>query len=96
MDKRTLLVSLLTQNDAVRCAKEIKRYGRANIYALSIELGAVHETLEPMLASGATWESAFSETFTPTRANHGIARKLGLALDVERGQWIDTTTTRED
>jgi hypothetical protein len=32
--------------------------------------------------------ATFAEAFNPTRGMHGVARRLGLALDVERGRWI--------
>lgn len=58
-----------------------------NRYALGIMLGAAQECTAEIEA-GKRPEDAFAEHFTPTRGNHGIARRLGLKLDVQRGQWI--------
>ena len=58
-----------------------------NPYALSIELGALHE-IESEVAAGADLTQAFADAFNPTRKNHRIALKVGLSLDVDRGQWI--------
>jgi len=33
---------------------------------------------------------SFAAAFNPTRGMHGIARRLGLALEVERGAWVVT------
>lgn len=60
-----------------------------NPYALGIMFGAVDSMFEE-IANGQSYESAFQEHFTPTRDNHGIAKRLGLNLDVQRGQWIRT------
>jgi hypothetical protein len=32
--------------------------------------------------------ASFATAFVPTRGMHGIAKRLGLPLDVERGRWI--------
>ena len=59
-----------------------------NPNALSLMLGSVQDNFDPAVAAGASPEDAFMETFTPTRGTHGVAKKLGLALDVDRGQWV--------
>lgn len=58
-----------------------------NIYALAIELEALHE-IEAEVAAGADLAQAFADAFNPTRKNHRIARKVGLSLNVDRGQWV--------
>jgi hypothetical protein len=39
-------------------------------------------------AEGVYDAASFAEAFNPTRGMHGVARRLGLALDVERGRWV--------
>lgn len=76
------LVSELTQLDA----RDEKRPGY-NRYALSIMLGAAQE-VDAAISKGVKPEKAFAENFNPTRGIHGIARRLGLNLDVQKGRWI--------
>jgi len=91
MDIYTKLASELTQLDAKDEARAIKRGERHNIYALSIMLGAAQE-FETLAKSRTGYanhmEQAFAQNFNPSRALHGIANRLGLNLDVVRGQWI--------
>lgn len=78
------LAHLVTEQD--RAASKRRGY---NPYALGIMLGAAHEC-EAAVTAGERPEVAFAEHFTPTRENHTMARKLGLLLDVQHGQWIPT------
>lgn len=66
--------------------KASKRKGY-NPYALGIMLGAAHDC-EAAVAAGTSEAAAFADHFTPTRENHTMARRLGLALDVQRGRWV--------
>ena len=75
-------------------AHELTRMDRAdssrrgwNPYALGQYLQAAERVAQD-IAAGATRERAFADAFCPTRGIHGVARRLGLALDVERGEWI--------
>ena len=78
------LVSELTQLDERERAK-----GKGwNPNFLGIAFKSVQDVFDPMVASGATPEAAFSESFTPTPGTHKIARKLGLDLDVSSGRWV--------
>jgi len=84
----TRLVSELTQLDARESQQEAKRRHRVNIYRIAHYLGAAQATLED---GGDTLESfakAFADNFVATRGMHGIAKRLGLPLDVERGDWV--------
>ncbi len=72
----TKLVMAITTQD--RRDSKKKWY---NIYALPQMLKA---------AQGVEDEQGFMDSFTPTRQNHGIAKKLGLKLDVQRGRWVMT------
>jgi BRCA1 C Terminus (BRCT) domain len=88
---RDRLISELTQMDE----RELKRTkgSRAkgyNPYALAIMFRSVQENFDPAIARGASPEEAFMEAFTPTRQTHGVAKKLGLGLDVDRGKWVKT------
>lgn len=66
-----------------------------NPYALALMFGAADECMAT-IAEGQTPEYAFREHFTPTRENHGIAKRLGLKLDVQRGRWeyLETVSAR--
>ncbi len=77
------LIHELTQLDA----RESKRERHVNFYRLGIYLNAVDTFIEDVNA-GATRETAFANTFVPTRGMHTVARKLLLDLDVQHGQWI--------
>jgi hypothetical protein len=79
---RFKLVSALTQLDR----KESTRKGH-NPYALGHYLGAAKQCIE-YVTEGMTPEKAFSRAFNPTRGMHGVAKQLGLNLDVQRGQWV--------
>ena len=81
MNHTKLVMEITTQD-----RKDSTRKGH-NPYALGIMLGAAQECTDA-IAAGQSPESAFAEHFTPTRGNHGIAKRLGLKLDVQRGQWI--------
>ncbi len=50
-----------------------------NINALRLMLDAAKDVKDT---------SSFANSFTPTRGNNAIARKLKLGLDVVRGQWV--------
>ena len=39
-------------------------------------------------AETVTDAATFAAAFVPTRGMHTVARRLGLALDVDRGQWV--------
>jgi hypothetical protein len=39
-------------------------------------------------AQDVTDAASFAEAFNATREMHGVARRLGLGLDVERGAWV--------
>ena len=39
-------------------------------------------------AENVTDAKSFANAFTPTRGMHTVAKKLGLPLDVERGDWV--------
>ena len=41
-------------------------------------------------AQGGEDEQGFMDSFTPTRQNHSMAKKLGLKLDVKSGRWVMT------
>ena len=58
-----------------------------NRYALPLQLQAA-DVMQTAIDDGHTPEQAFTSVFPPTREMHRIARSLGLALDVERGNWI--------
>ncbi len=77
----TKLVMAITTQD--RRDSKKKWY---NIYALPQMLKA---------AEGVEDEQGFMDSFTPTRQNHGIAKKLGLKLDVQRGRWVMTEQMNE-
>lgn len=79
---RIQLVNEITEQD-IRDSRK-KSYNR---YALGIMLNAANECIEEIEA-GENAESSFSDHFTPTRENHGIAKRLGLKLDVQNGRWI--------
>ena len=81
MKFRDKLISELTQSDQRQSIK-----AGYNRNALAIYLNAADTCCE-MVDKGATQETAFMEVFTPCREMHKVAKKLGLILDVERGQW---------
>ena len=83
MDFRTKLISELTQLDA----REARRDPRPNPYRLGIYMNAAQDVIDS-IADGATMEDAFADVFTPSRGMHTVARRLGLRLDVERGNWV--------
>lgn len=87
VDKLALLVSEL---DLRERAQEEKRGLRVNIYRIGHYLGAVNSIREDVLATvpAHRFIDAFKDSFNPTRGLHGVAKKLGLPLDVERGRWI--------
>ena len=41
-------------------------------------------------AEGVTDSDSFAAAFTPTREMHGVAKRLGLHLDVSFGRWMHT------
>lgn len=84
MDFRTKLTSELIQLDT----KQAMKKGH-NRFAIGIYLRAVDTCVE-LIADGMSIDEAFSETFTASRDMHGIAKRIGLKLDVQRGNWILT------
>jgi len=46
-------------------------------------------------AQGVEDEQGFMDSFTPTRQNHSMAKKLGLKLDVKSGRWVMTEQMNE-
>lgn len=87
MSVRDKLVSLLTQLDAKQAQQEMRAGRRVNIYRIGIYLEAAND-FDALMRKGKAAEAAYAEVFTPSRPMHGIAKKLGLALDVDRGQWV--------
>lgn len=81
------LISELTQLDARESKAEIRRRLRPNVYRLGIYLGAAHDVLDAIDA-GTEPADAFTQSFVPTGGMRTIAKHLGLALDVARGQWL--------
>lgn len=75
-------------NELTRLDREMSAKPRAqwNPYFLGIALTSLQDVEKEML--GAVPEEIFREAFTPSREMHRVARRLGLALDVDRGQWI--------
>ena len=58
-----------------------------NVNALRISLDAAKEVKDT---------ESFAKTFTPSRGNNAIARKLKLGLDVKRGRWVLDGDDRAD
>ena len=85
MDFRTKLISELTQMDE----RDSKR-PHHNRYAIGMYLEAAGFVVAA-IEDGVAPEKAFAEAFNPTRGMHRVARNLGLRLDVQRGQWIQST-----
>lgn len=65
-----------------------------NPYALAQLLRAADDVRDEMAAETPA-ATAFAAAFAATRTNHGIARRLGLALDVVRGDWAHPTKKEE-
>lgn len=84
MNFRAKLVSEIIQMDTKAATKK-----GHNPYAIGIYLRAVDSCME-MIAGGETEQNAFCEIFTPSREMHQIAKKIGLHLTVERGNWVST------
>ena len=80
---RARLGALLVRLDAQESARE----RTPNIYRIGHYLRAADD-VATALHAGKTPEQAFAQSFVATRGMHGIAKKLGLELDVERGDWI--------
>ncbi len=85
---RARLASAMTEQDVKETERERKRRNVPNVYRLGHLLRAVEQTCEDIAEEGITAELAFADNFTPSRENHAVARKLGLALDVQRGHWV--------
>ena len=84
---RVLMGSHLTTADRREEAHE-KRMGYVvNVWRLGHYLTAADAVME-RIEAGATPEAAFSAHFGPTARLHTVAKKLGLALGVERGRWV--------
>lgn len=77
MNLHTKLIHLLTELDQ----KQSKRKGY-NPYALPQYFAAAEDVTDA---------ESFAKAFNPTRGMHSIARKLGFALDVDRGEWVTKT-----
>ncbi len=58
-----------------------------NVNALRISLDAAKSVKDT---------ESFAKTFTPSRGNNAIARKLKLGLDVKRGRWVLDGEDRSD
>lgn len=84
---RARLGALLVRLDAQETAHEVRRRYQPNIYRIDHYLRAADDCATALHA-GKTAEQAFAQSFVATRGMHGIAKKLGLRLDVERGDWI--------
>ena len=76
----------LTALDRKESLREIKRGGRENIYRLGHYLNAA-DAVKAAVRKGRSATEAFASNFNPTRGMHGVAKRLGLGLDVARGQW---------
>jgi len=76
----------LTALDRKEGQREIKRMGRENIYRLGHYLEAGSRVASEV-RKGRSASDAFASAFNPTRGMHGVAKRLGLGLTVERGQW---------
>jgi hypothetical protein len=83
------LVSELTRMDDAQQVRDRKKGYRTNPYALALMFQAAQE-VEQEVAAGRPFAEAFADHFTPTRGMHTIAKRLGLPLDVVRGQWAST------
>lgn len=59
-----------------------------NRYFLGILCRDALPAIAEGLAAGMTEEEAYADAMTPTRETHAVARRLGLALDVNRGRWV--------
>lgn len=81
------LVQHITAADRKEGANELKRYGRENIHRLPLMLQAA-DRMKRAVAKGEDASRAFAAEFTATRSNHGIAKKMGLDLDVQYGDWV--------
>jgi hypothetical protein len=82
------LTSALTEADRKEEKRELRRPGgRVNIFRIAHYLVAAAGVVEAV-KGGSTPEAAFAKGFNPTRDMHAVAKKLGLALDVERGRWV--------
>ena len=88
-DRHTIMVMAVTDWDRKESAREVKAGRRENIYRIGIYFKAI-EDIEADVVSGVPFVKAFCDGFTPTRQAHALARKLGLAIDVQRGQWVRT------
>ncbi len=82
MNFRTKLVSELIASDQRQSTK--RNY---NKFALGIYLQAA-DRCDEMVKSGVSQVTAFTEVFTPCREMHCVAKKLGLILGVDHGQWF--------
>lgn len=65
---------------------ESKRRGY-NPYALGQYLARAEEVRDAV-AMGKSLADAFAEGFCATRGMHAVAKRLGLALDVQDGEWV--------
>jgi hypothetical protein len=93
-DRLALIGRYLTELDERESLAEVKRYGRANIYRLGHYLAAA-EDVRDRVRLGESFTVAFTRAFGPTRGTHWVARKLGLPIEVDRGEWVDTWVTRD-
>jgi hypothetical protein len=58
-----------------------------SLNALALMLDAA-DRVQARVGAGETPESAYAAEYVPTRVTARIARKLGLALRVVRGEWV--------
>lgn len=84
------LVSELVRLDIREEASERKRGNRVNVYRIAHYLRAA-DNVRTSVEHGSSPSFAFASAFCATRGMHRIARNLGLALDVKRGEWIETS-----
>lgn len=83
MTFRDNLVSELTQLDERKRRTDNKTW---NCHFLGLALQAIHGVEQD--SDNQTNEELFTNAFTPSREMHRVAKKLGLRLDVDRGQWV--------
>jgi hypothetical protein len=83
---RDHLTHELIQLDRQESAQETKRRLVVNIYRLGHYLKAAQGVVGAV-RSGESPAKAFAAGFVATRSMHTIAKRLGLGLDVERGEW---------
>ena len=86
-----MLSSHLTQYDQ----RLAKRESHPNIYRIGHFLKAAQD-MEKAVKSGQDMESAFADSFTPSGPMETIAKKLGLGMAVQRGEWVKADPPNPD